>query len=454
MFTTQQISKITRGHCLQPGRTLKIRGISIDSRTIKKGHVYIAVKGQRLNGHDFIAQAARRGAVAVIVSRKVACPEGVAVIMVKNTTKALGQIAAWHRKQFAIPVIAVTGSAGKTTTKEMIAAVLGKRYKVLKNFKTENNQFGVPLTLLKLKSSHDMAVLELGTNQRGDIRWLARVTAPVTAVFTNIGDSHLEGLKNRRGVFTEKSRLLCYLPPNGVIIYNGDDAFLKKLSRRHARQKIIRYGCEEKADVVARNVSSAGGRKLEFYVHRQKFTVHSPARHNVRNALAAITCGTHYKVSYNDIRAALARFRFAGSRQEFCRTGRYHFIDDSYNANPLSLASAIETLDALRVTGKRIVVCGDMLELGKRARALHRNAGRMIAGSQTDIVLTVGKYARSISEAVNGAGKAARAFHCADLKTLHQKLKHFCVPGDVILVKGSRGAHLERTVAYLKKNFK
>jgi UDP-N-acetylmuramoyl-tripeptide--D-alanyl-D-alanine ligase len=454
MLTISEISKITKGRCLQFGRMSQVNGISIDSRTIQKGNVYVAIQGNRLNGHDFITAARRKGAVAVVVSQKVACPDDLAVVLVKDTTRALGRIAAWHRRQFDIPVIAVTGSTGKTTTKEMIAAVLGKRYNVLKNIKTENNQFGVPLTLLRLNPLHEIAVLELGTNQPGDIRWLSQITWPTMVVFTNIGDSHLAGLKNRRGVFAEKIQLIKYLPPSGVVLFNNDDLFLSKLHKYNLRQKIVSFACDADAQYQARNISVVHNRRIDFSVGRHKLTVQSPAMHNVRNALAAISCGRYYKISYNDVRSALAGFQFSSARQEISRVGKYWLIDDTYNANPLSLESAIRTLDAMRIKGRRVVVFGDMLELGVGSKALHQDAGRMIARSDTDIILTTGRHARYTTQAALDTGKNIKAVHCEDLRGVHGWLKRVCTPGDAILVKGSRGMRLERTVAYVRKSFK
>ncbi|OGX33843.1 MAG: hypothetical protein A3C36_01505 [Omnitrophica WOR_2 bacterium RIFCSPHIGHO2_02_FULL_52_10] len=453
MLTIPEISQITKGKCLQAGKVSKVNGVSIDTRTIQKGYVYIAIKGHRLNGHAFLEAARRKGAVAAVVCEKVVCPADFAVIQVKDTTKALGLIAAWHRRQFNIPVIAVTGSTGKTTTKEMIAAVLSKRYKVLKNTKTENNQFGVPLTLLRLNPSHQIAVLELGTNRRGDIRWLAHITRPTAAVFTNIGDSHLAGLKNRRGVFTEKIQILKFMPPRGVVILNEDDAFLSTLHTQKIRQDIIGYACDAHAQYQARGISIVRNQRLDFTVGRHTFQMKNPALHNVSNALAAISCGRHFKIRYNDIRSALAGFRFSSARQEIARVGTCWLINDSYNANPLSLESAIRTLGALRIKGKRIAVVGDMLELGARSVALHQSAGRMIARSGTDIVLTTGRHARHTARAAKETGSGIRAVHCADLSGVHRWLKRVCAPGDAILVKGSRGMRLERTVDYLKKSF-
>jgi len=453
MLTVREIKEATKGQLIQGEAEINVRGVSIDSRSIKKCSVFIAVIGKRFNGHDFIRTAIRKGAVAVIVSKKVRCSEDIAVIYVKDTTRALGQIAALHRSHFSIPIIAITGSAGKTTTKELIASVLSTRYKVLKNVKTENNHYGVPLTLLKLNSSYQIAILELGTNQPGDIRWLAQIARPTVSLLTNIGQSHLAGLKSRRGVFKEKIQMIKYMDPKGIIVVNSDDDYLRAIGKKDYKQQIIHFGCDHGADHRGTNTIIQHNKQLQFNVRGHEFTINSPAIHNVYNALAAISCGLLYKIRYNNIGAALAQFRFREARQEIVKNGRFWLIDDTYNANPLSLKSAVNTLSNLQIKGKRIVVCADMLELGPRSEALHRSAGRMIAKSATDVVFTTGKHARYITQSLNRLN-GIRAVHCNSLNEVHRRLKSFCAPGDAILVKGSRGMKMERTVTFLKAHFK
>ena len=454
MLTVQEIKKITGGILVQGERSSTVNNVSIDSRKIGKGDVFIAVKGPRFDGHDFIRNAMRDGAAAVIVSKKIACSGEIAVIRVDDTTKALGQIAAWHRRRFRIPVIAVTGSTGKTTTKDMVASVLGKRFKVLKNVGTENNQYGVPLTLLRLKSSHQAAVLELGTNQPGDIRWLAKITRPTISIFTNIGESHLEQLKSPAGVFREKAQLIKYMEPGGTVILNADDRYLAKISRGNKRQRVIRFGRGKNVDHRAHHIMVRDNRCLHFKVRRHPIKINTSASHNADNALAAISCGLACKIRYNDIISALGSFKFPAGRQEIRKAGRLWIIDDTYNANPVSFKSAINTLDALKINGKRIVVCADMLELGPRSAALHRSIGEMIGRSDADIVLATGRHARLIVEGSKRRKGNIQALHCKDLKQVHTRLKRYCRPGDAVLVKGSRGMHMERVIAFLNTHFK
>jgi len=250
MLIVKELKKIIKGILVQGVMPASVSGVSIDSRTAQKGNIFIAIEGERFNGHAFIRAAIRKGAKVVVVSKKVSCPRNISVLLVKDTTKALGQIAAWHRYQFDIPVIAITGSTGKTTTKDMLAAVLMTRFKVLKNVKTENNQFGVPLTLLKLNATHQMAILELGTSQPGDIRLLARMVQPTTILMTNIGESHLAGLKNKKGVYAEKVQLIRSLKPGGHVIVNGDDPYLITVPKGGKNYKKISFGFSQGLKVV------------------------------------------------------------------------------------------------------------------------------------------------------------------------------------------------------------
>ncbi|MCK5260263.1 MAG: UDP-N-acetylmuramoyl-tripeptide--D-alanyl-D-alanine ligase [Candidatus Omnitrophica bacterium] len=453
MLTVEEIKKATKGTFVQGSISSTVNGVSIDSRKTSKGNIFIAIAGARFDGHDFIRQAIRRGAAAVIVSKKIACSNEITVIRVADTTKALGQIAAWHRKRFCIPVIAITGSTGKTTTKEMVASVLEKRFKVLKNVGTENNQYGVPLTLLNLNSSHQVAILELGTNQPGDIRWLAKIARPTVSIFTNIGESHLERLKSPAGVFREKAQLINSMEPGGTVIVNGDDRYLARIPRKYKGQKVIRFGCGKNVDHRANDIIVRNNRCLHFKVKCHAFKINSVAMHNVYNALAVVSCGLASKIRYSDIIVALARFKFCDARQEITKIGRLWLIDDTYNANPISLKSAIHTLDTLDIKGKRVVMCADMLELGPRSAHLHRSAGEMIGRSRADVVLTTGRHARYITQGFNRAKGSGTGLHCKDLKEAQKRLKEFCSPGDAVLVKGSRGMRMEQVVIFLKKHF-
>jgi UDP-N-acetylmuramoyl-tripeptide--D-alanyl-D-alanine ligase len=451
MLTPQLLQKITNAKLLQSGSSKKIDGICTDSRSLKKGNVFIAIKGDKFDGHQFLKEVTNKGAAVLIVSETLRFPVGIPVLKVDDTVRAFGQIASFHRQQFSIPVIALTGSSGKTTTKEMIADVLSAKYKVLKNIKTENNHMGVPATLLKLDASYDIAVIEFGTNQFGDIKWLTEIAKPTVAVFTNIGDSHLEKLQNRSGVFKEKFDLVRYMEKKGTVIFNADDVFLKKIRGLKIPQKKISYSLSDPSKIRAKQIQYADER-WEFKVKSDAFSLNTFARHNVYNALAAIAVGHLFKIPSKDIKSRLLHFKNCGGRQDIKRVNDFTIIDDTYNSNPTSFKGAIESLECIKTSGQKIVVCSDMLELGKQSKTLHVQIGKYIARSKTDVLLTNGPWAKHI---YLGA-KASAMKNCSYFKTLeklHEHLQKICSPADVILVKGSRGTRMERTVQFLSEMF-
>ncbi|MBF0521660.1 MAG: UDP-N-acetylmuramoyl-tripeptide--D-alanyl-D-alanine ligase [Candidatus Omnitrophica bacterium] len=454
MLRLSEIKIATNGVFLNgEPKQVRIKGVSIDSRSVKKGELFIAIKGEKLDGHDYLREVIQKGVCAVVISRKVDFPDNVPAILVKDTTKALGQIASFYRDQFTIPVIAVTGSSGKTTAKEMIAKVLSARFKVLKNYKSFNNQFGVPLTILKLKKSHEAVILETGTNRPGDIEWLASIARPTVAVFTNIGASHLQRLKSKQGVFEEKINLIRHMKKDGTIIINDDDAYLRKIGQKKCSQKIISYSIRQKSLYQAKNIERRG-LKILFDVGQTSFCLNSPAQHNIYNALSAICCGRLFKLSYNNISNKLKSFKLTVGRQKILKIGRTRIIDDTYNANPVSVKSAVETVSALSAKGKKILVLADMLELGTASKALHQEIGEQIAQSAIDVVITTGRFARYINVGLKTKNPRISHFYCSDIEDVHGSLKDLCSKdGDLILVKGSRGMKMERTVEFLTKLF-
>ncbi|OGX09051.1 MAG: hypothetical protein A2Z88_08005 [Omnitrophica WOR_2 bacterium GWA2_47_8] len=449
-FNLNEIIDEIGAKVLQGNADIRIRGVSINSRTIRKGELYIAIVGKRLDGHDFIGDCIKKGAAAVIVSKKGGFKKDIPVLYVKDTTKSLGFLARFYRRKFKIPLIAITGSSGKTTTKEMAAHVLSSRYNVLKNIATENNQFGVPLTLFRLNPRHEMVVLELGTNCFGDIKWLAQIAEPTEAIFTNIGASHLEFLRSPAGVLKEKSDLVKYMSPTGKVILNYDDPYLRGL-KVGKRQKIISYGVHARSRYKAEVLPSSGPVNLRFQIHKQIFELKTPVQHNIYNALAAISAARLFKVDVADIQRRLKSFRFPKGRFMINQRRGSWIIDDTYNANPVSFRSAIETLAQIRNKGKKILICADMLELGEKTERLHREVGVLAGQLNINLVLGVGKLAKFICEDAKRNNTDVSAFHFDTVNKLHQRLPGFFKPGDAILVKGSRGMHMEQTVEFLNK---
>lgn len=451
MLKINDVVKAAAGKLLQGNKDLVVREVSTDSRKIIKGSLFIAIGGERFDGHDFITDAIKKGARAIVVSRDVKCSEKIAVIRVKDTTRALGHIARFYRDQFQIPVIAITGSVGKTTTKEMLACVLEKKMKVLKNIKTENNHFGVPQTLLKLKKSHKIVVLELGTNQFGDISWLTYIANPTVAILTSVGESHLEGLKTAQGVFKEKFNLVRRMCPQGTVIFNGDNRYLGKIRKIKIPQRKIMYAIKGKAHNRATQIERKDGHHIEFKARGKEFSLKTPAIHNVYNALAVISCGYLQGVAYADIKDALAHFSFDNGRSEVRKIHGVWIINDSYNANPVSFRSAIQTLDAFQARGKKILICADMLELGNHSMRLHEEIGKAIAKTHIDYVMAIGEFSKYIVRQLKNKNRI-HAFHYSNIENIYKGLKTICTPEDVVLIKGSRGMHMERIVEFFNKH--
>lgn len=453
-FTLAEIVEATGGVLVQGSSSSRVRGVSTDTRSIGRGELFVAVRGGNFDGHDFLAGAAKSGATALLVDRKdVALPNNVAAVRVDDTVRAYGLIARYHRRRFSIPVIAVTGSAGKTTTKELVASVLRRKYRVLYNKGTDNNHIGVPATLLRLRAGHTAAVIETGTNHPGEIDWLASIVEPTVAVFTNVGPSHLAGLGTPEGVFHEKAALAKHVAAGGTLIVNTDDALLAGLLRDPAEHKVVSYGVEKPADLQAGKVE-ADARRISFVADGTRFEIKTPSRSNVYNALAAIACGRLLGVPTEDVRRGLLAFRTPPGRQVVHRLVGLTLIDDTYNANPLSFRNALQTLGNMRGKGRSVVVCADMLELGDSAERLHRDVGAFAAAQGVDVLLTCGRLAHFIALEARAQRPETDVRQPADQAAALEELKGILRPGDVVLVKGSRGMRMEKVVQGLTEYLK
>ena len=448
MFTLDEIVKATGGLFIQGSRLDKPIGISTDSRGLMPHEAFMALRGNNFDGHNFIPAALKSGAVCIIADKAIfpKLPQNVTLIKVKDTTLALGALARFKRMGFAKPVIAVTGSNGKTTVKDMIAWVLSQNSRVLKNDGTKNNQIGLPQTLIQLEDKHDFAVVEIGTNHFGEVGYLSAIARPNIGVLTNIGPSHLEFLKNLRGVLKEKSSLLNNLVHPAIALLNADDQYLRSLIRQGKRGvRLFSYGINEKSDFSATGIKLEDG-KLKFKVNRRLiFTLSTLGKHNVYNALAAVAIGRILGLSLSEIAFRLANFDFPKGRLKFIKLRGLKFIDDTYNSNPLSLNNALIALESIKCKGRKILIMGDMLELGEQKELLHRQ----VAGSITnvcDVLIAVGNLATLTAQAAKAHGfKNNNIFCCASSKEARELLFNKVSPAakDVILVKGSRSMKME-----------
>lgn len=454
MLDTKDILEATEGKLLKGGAEGGFSSVSTDTRTIKQGALFIAIKGPNFDGHNFINEAISKGAIGAVVNSPspVPLPDGerskargpdFILIEVKDTVKALGDIARSHRRKFDIPIIAITGSNGKTTTKEMAAEILARKYNILKNEGTENNFIGVPLTLLRLNSAYEIAVLELGSNHSGEIARLSEIVQPSCGVVVNVGPSHLEFFNTVDNVRKEKLNLLKRLGSDSVSVVNGDDAQLVKEAKAMCAE-VVTFGLSAGCDFSATDVRE-GEDGINFTLNSgYRFHLNLLGRHNIYNALASMAVGSLYGVSAEEAATVLKDFRLPKLRMEFIEAGGIKFIFDCYNSNPSSMAGAIETIKGMDSSGRKIVVAGDMLELGRAGPDLHKKIGRLAAEAKVDILMSVGPLSRFILEGAQEEGIGGDSLlHFDNSVAAAKALKDILKVGDLVLVKGSRGMKME-----------
>ena len=432
-----------------PGTAEEVaQGYSIDSRTIQRGELFFAVKGERLDGHDYVEGALGKGAVAAVVSNdQIHRYSGKnRLLTVGDTLLALQALATAVRRVWGKPLVGVTGSAGKTTTKEAIAHVLGSRFRVLKSEGNFNNHFGLPLMLLKLEPEHDVAVIEMGMSHAGEIRALAKIAQPEIGVVTNVAPVHLEFFDSLAGIARAKYELIESLSPGGTAVLNADDEYVSQFGRDF-KGKVIRYGTSATADVRAEHVQSCGADGSRFDVVaagiREPALLPLVGEHNVLNALAAISVGLARGLKISESIAALASLKPADKRGQVLQLGNITVINDCYNSNPKALHAMVDALAGMQA-GRRIVVAGEMLELGPAGEEMHRAAGRHIAEKKIDVLIGVRGLAQAMVEGANSG--ATRSQFVATPEEAGEWLAREARDGDVVLLKASRGVKLEKAL--------
>ena len=457
-----EILAATGGRVECAGKQKVFAEVVTDSSKVKKGAVFVALKGERLDGHTFAGAAVRRGAACVVAHRGLpkATVRGATVVRVPDTLTALGDMAHYRREKFAPKVLAITGSNGKTTTKEMVAAILEEavidrhamRGKVLKTQGNFNNLIGLPLTLLRLRRQDKIAVVELGTNRPGEIARLAEIADPDFAIITSVAAAHLEGLNSLAGVAREKGALYSKTRGQGTIAVNLDDPWVRRLGAK-SKNRQITYG--NRGQVSARAVSLDDAKGMAFTLHakrqRCKVRLNFLGRHNVTNALGAAALTLAAGAKLPAIRRGLAKARPFAMRMEALAWRGIGIINDAYNANPASMKAALATLAEIGGRGNKVAVLGDMFELGKRSRQEHAALGREIARTRIDQVYLLGQQAALVRRVALRAGMAAKqviigASHADIAAQLSRGLK----PGDHVLFKGSRGMAMEKVLSELQ----
>jgi UDP-N-acetylmuramoyl-tripeptide--D-alanyl-D-alanine ligase len=428
------------------------QGYSIDSRTLQQGELFLAVKGERLDGHDFVEQALRRGAIAAVVGKgqmaRYSSPAG--LLAVDDTLVALQTLATAVRKMWGKTAIAVTGSMGKTTTKEAMAHLLAIKYRVHRTKGNFNNHFGLPLGLLTLEPEYDLAVVEMGMSHAGEISALARIALPDQAVVTNVAPVHLESFDSIAGIARAKYELVAALPHGGTAVLNADDEYVCQFGR-DLKGKVVMFGLKPTADVRAENIEVLGaeGTRFDLVSREMRQPVQSPllGKHNVYNVLAAAAIALEHGITPSEIAEALPSLQPADKRGQVVQVGNITVLYDCYNSSPKALMAAVDILAAMPAR-RWIVVAGEMLELGSTGEQLHRECGRYVAGihagSKLDFLLGVRGLAQSMVEAAGEAGLQAE--FVATPEEAGEWLARETREGDVVLLKASRGVKLEKAL--------
>jgi UDP-N-acetylmuramoyl-tripeptide--D-alanyl-D-alanine ligase len=445
------MAEMIGGTVLQGGDAVS-SSVIIDSREIKPEAVFFAVKGERLDGHDFVAQALEKGAVGAVVSR---VPEGVdkPLIQVDDTSRALQRLASAIRDRYDMTLIGITGSAGKTTTKEMIATLISSERKVHKSWGNFNNQIGAPLCLDNMPDDAEVVVSEMGMNHAGEIAEIAGLMRPHVGVYTNIAPVHIEFFGTIEGIAAAKRELLENVIPGGTIIVNNDNEHVVRISQGFNGKRVT-YGVENEAEYRATNIRERGllGTRftLEAEGETREFELALPGRHNLDNLLAAIATARAVGISWEGIERGVREVKPAYHRGVIVPFNGAQIYDDTYNSNPYALARTLELMTQADVSGRRIAVIGDMLELGEQELQFHRDAGRGIPRS-IDVVVGVGTRAQALLDGAREAGfDEASLRHFADANAAGAFLRAFVQSGDLVLIKGSRGVGLDKAVAMLE----
>ena len=471
LFTVDELRevisvKVLAGQASLSGKR-RIRQISTDSRLIRRGDLFVALRGDRFDGHEFVPAVLAQGAAGAIVHDGYHLPSSLPAVRriarqsvpflfgVRDPLFAYQQLATHYRSRFTIPMVAVTGSNGKTTTKEMVAAVLAQRWPILKTEGNFNNRIGVPATLFRLTARHQAAVIEMGVDQQGQTTRLCEIVRPTIGVITNIGPDHLEFFGSMEGSAQAKAELLDLLPSDGMAMLNADDPYFDYLAAR-AQCRVVSFGNSAMADVRASQVTSDARQGTTFRLHLPgkirptivRMKVHGT--HNVTNALAAAAVGTALNLSGAMIAQGLSRFRPAAMRSQVVTLQGVHFINDCYNANPASMNAALQLLAQWRPARDRIAVLGDMLELGAETGRLHRQVGQFLATQGLSRLIACGALGRDIAEGARQGGMTGSQIdEVDDAAAAADFLKKILRQGDVVLVKASRGMKMEQVVQTL-----
>ncbi|MDE2216384.1 MAG: UDP-N-acetylmuramoyl-tripeptide--D-alanyl-D-alanine ligase [Planctomycetota bacterium] len=451
-----EIVKAVSGKISHADENVKIKAVSTDSRNIHQGDLFFAIEGERFDGHQFVTQAMHNGAVGAVVSREIEFDAGYknfSIIRVENTVTALGDLARYYRQKLHTKIIGITGSNGKTTTKEMAHHLLSRFGPVVKSQKSFNNFIGVPLTIFDIENNHQYGVLEMGTNAPGEIRRLSEIGVPDVAVIVGVSKTHLEGLGNIEGVASAKGEILENLRKGGVFVYNADNPWCVKIAGGFKGKK-VGFGFDPHAHIRCTNVEKKDtgyafviNEYLEIYIPISGY-------HNINNCLASFAICHALGHDISNLKDAFSSFKLPPMRIEQQRIGNITVINDAYNANPESVRAALQYFNEIDSVGRKVFICGDMLELGKESPQLHREIGETIAHLNIDLLWTVGEHASEIAKGAKSSGMSeGRVVSFKDVADITAPEISELKENDTVLIKGSRGMHLENIVEKFREYF-
>lgn len=451
-MTLEDVLLATKGQYFGKDIDLKkmISGVVIDSRKMEKGNLFVAIKGERVDGHNFISSVIEAGAAASLCEER----QDVGLepyILVPSTLQAIKDLAGYYRSKMNVKVIGISGSVGKTSTKEMVASVLSEQFSVLKTMGNFNNEIGMPLTLLRIEKEHEAAVIEMGISDFGEMSRLSKIARPDIALLTNIGQCHLENLQDRNGVFKAKSEMFDYIATDGTIILNGEDDILSQVGIINGKKPIF-YGLDENNDVFARNIIINGldGSSFEVCVPSKfiefRAQLGSPGKHMIINALAAVAVGVEMGMESARIKQGIEKFENIKGRVNIIKIGGKTIIDDCYNANPTSMKASIDLL--ADSTGRKVAILGDMLELGDKEQLLHEEIGEYLTQKRIEILICVGNRAEFFCK--RAGTKVKKSCFKTNEETIKQ-LPFILQDGDTILIKASHGMHFEEITDWLTR---
>lgn len=457
-LTLEDFFRLDGSVLFNPEKIKTVTKVTIDSRNVPVGSLFVAIKGEKFDGHDFVNEALKKGAAAILINKNKLSSANlvnIPIIAVEDTAKALGELALMWRKKFRTKIIAITGSAGKTTTKEMIFTLLNGKFKTNKTLGNNNNHIGVPLTIFSTTNKHDYLVLELGTNHFGEISYTAKIAMPDFAVITNIGNSHLEFLKSKDGVYREKSSLFDETVRNkGTIFINNDDEYLSSAKKSYTKR--ITYGFNRKSDIQGKFLSNANDCKpflsVKYKNKNNTFKLPFYGDQNAKNFLAACSIALNCGLKREEIEKRIKKFEEVDKRLNVQKFKNFVLINDTYNANPDSMKMSLQLLSQIGMNKRCIAILGDMFELGKQSKVLHERLAGEIIKNKINSVYTIGKMMKHLHKKL--LKKQVDAKHFDERKLLIKYLTNKVFTNSVVLVKGSRGMKMEEFVETIRSTIK